>query len=461
MPLAGRNLPYRQGYDYGIGLIATTGMRCSQGVQGEVSGVQGAEGGVGTLKITRVETTEDLESSLGISAEATGGVGLFAASARFDFARECQIHSQALTLLVAQTVQFGFQQIDIPVLRDPAKEVAERPELFQSRYGDLFVAGIGSGGLFVGVLKIEYRSEQSRQTIEAAMSGSYGLAFSAEVATKLQNALTQTNSSVRVYVHAEGGTLLGHEHPMTPAELLAAHGRWYESIVGPDGKGTDLKRPYFVQALPYAVAEGPPPPNEQDLQRQLDVLARCATLRSTMLDNLNLVTYVLAHPDQYEFAEGTVAYLQDVTAALGRDLQQISETASHATNHPGDAQWPEVFKAPEGGYRFTVLDPARMPKRRDSVEVKVPDLRSCGSTVAARKQLTDLGLTLQLIVDATREESFRVLSQTPPPNTAVAPGSVVALTIPKSPFNLMIEALKVRGNTVRQLSGVKLHRIGR
>lgn len=431
MALTGRILPYRPGYDIGIGVIATTGMRANKCIAGEVSGVEGAGGGAETLTLSRITTTEDLESALNISAEASGGVGLFEANARFDFANKCRLHSQSLTLLVTHTVEFGFNQIDMPALTADGANLAGRRDVFSARYGDLFISGLGSGGMFVGTMVIEYSSQEDRKAIEASISGSYGLAFSADASTKLQDALTKTRSSVRAYVYVEGGSLAGQENPQTPEQMLAAHSAWYRSLVGQDGKATGLARPYYVQALPYVVAAGPLPPNEADLQKQLDVLARCASLRSAYLDKLNLVTYMVQKPQIYEYVAGTAEYLQQAMAQLEADLQHIGDTASYAKNHPGEAKWPEVYK----NHVFTVLDPERLPRLKAAQSVDMPDLSRCRSEGEVKDILATLGLALQVITDTNQEAGFKVLSQTPGPGTPVPPGAMVTITVPKMPFS--------------------------
>ena len=51
-----------------------------------------APGGSTSFTVTRTRTTAELQESLQISAEASGGCGLFSASARFDFAKQCKIY---------------------------------------------------------------------------------------------------------------------------------------------------------------------------------------------------------------------------------------------------------------------------------------------------------------------------------------------------------------------------------
>jgi hypothetical protein len=254
-----------------------------------------------------------------------------------------------------------------------------------------------------------------------------------------------------VFLHTEGGSLIGHEHPTTPEDLLAAHAAWFNSLVGPDGKGTDLKRPYTVQALPYTIADGPLPPNSADLKNQLDVLARCSMLRSATLDNLNLVTYVMEHGGQFDFGPTTAADLSAACVALGKDLQHIAKTASHALDHPEDAQWPEVYDTSDG-YKFWVLDPNILPKLRATLEKPTPDLSHCSNESDARKKCSDQGFVLSVVVDQTQDAGilFKVLSQKPIANYDAPAGTVITLTIAKNSFDLMLTVLNHRGKQLRK-----------
>src|SRR5215475_13691848 len=169
-------VPYREGFNYGMGVRSATAGPLGLGVTGAISSVTGASGGSGGFHLDQIQTSEELEEKLGISAEASGGIGLFSASARFDFARSCKVQSTSLTLVVSATHQKGFQQIDAPVLTaDAAGLVSEgKADLLAEKYGDVFVRGMHVGGQFFGIFRIDTQSEQSRQTINSSLEGSYG-----------------------------------------------------------------------------------------------------------------------------------------------------------------------------------------------------------------------------------------------------------------------------------------------
>ena len=104
-------VPYQFGYDYGIGVKSATGGRMQHGAKGTPSQVQGASGGSGSFQMLQFRQTSDLEDHLGISADASGGVGLFSASDRFSFSRDCKIQTNSIALLLTCTQLNGFMQI--------------------------------------------------------------------------------------------------------------------------------------------------------------------------------------------------------------------------------------------------------------------------------------------------------------------------------------------------------------
>jgi hypothetical protein len=98
---------------------------------------------------------QELEEELGISADASGGAGLFSASERFNFAKTCKMQVYSVAILLQAVQRFGFKSIDAPAINGTAAPDVSNPTLFQDRYKDRFVRGIGSGGQFFGFIRIE------------------------------------------------------------------------------------------------------------------------------------------------------------------------------------------------------------------------------------------------------------------------------------------------------------------
>jgi hypothetical protein len=352
-------VPYRHGYEYGMGVDSASGSPMGCAIVGTPTNVRDAPGGSGSFLFTRVETTSDLEEHLGISADLSGGVGLFSASDRFTFAKNCKVQTSSITLLIHCTREYGFEQIDTPEIEKDhaAPLVADGKDvLFQARYGDRFVRGMTSGGQFFGILRIDVKTEQARSDIENTLSGTYGLAWSADIAAKVTSTLQSTNSEARAFVYYEGGEL--KTIPTTPEQVYAAATEWLQSL---DAN----RKPYQVTLSPYIIAAGPNPPNPEQLQHQRDVLVRCAQLRSRTIDNINLIDYMTdtKHANDFEAVPDGLN-LAELSANLNRDLDLIAEAASFAIDNPTEALSVEDFARKEkkiDNYTITLL-PLNLPK---------------------------------------------------------------------------------------------------
>jgi hypothetical protein len=332
----------RQGYDIGMGVAAASGSPMAKGAVGEVTPPQIGTGGTGSFNFRRIDTTEELTSELGISADASGGVGLFSASASFDFAKKCQVRTTSLVVLISAEERFAFEQMDEPQLT-PAAERDAGTARFAGKFGEYFVRGMDTGGRFVGVMRIDTKSAQSKQDVNFALSASYGLTVDVEVQGKISNALSNARAEVKAFTFNEGGRVTTRPTSTDPLELTRqmykAMDEWTTSV-------REDPHPYAVTLAPYVVALGPEPPNLADLEHQRDVLMRCAKLRTLTMDRLNLLDYMLSPDHMAEFAiikPPAGPDLPALQASLSRDLDAIADAASFAIDKPKEARLPETF----------------------------------------------------------------------------------------------------------------------
>lgn len=331
---------YRKGMEYGIGVDTPSGDARNVGVIGEPTSIPNASGSVVTFKLKQVENDEDLQTSMGVSASASGGVGLFSASASMDFAQSCHVHSNSVFLLVCVDVNLAFSQVRSPQLDPTAAAVLQEGNFprFQEMYGDSFVRGIQTGGRFFSVAEIFTSTKEEQESLSLALQGSYG-PFSAEgkFSTSFKNAVQ--NKSLEVSVHYEGGVV--PQVPTAIDEIQQIAATFPASVNG-------NAVPYAVLLDKYSILDIPNPPNYIDLEHQMDVLAYCAEQRASLWTTLNNVDYVLTHPAQFslvaqpEGAAPLVAYRQ----ALEADLQEVKKAASKALNHPQEAALPVLSAKP-------------------------------------------------------------------------------------------------------------------
>ena len=356
-------VPHLRGYDYGIGVRSATASPVALGVKGTPEPPKGASGSTVSFSLHRAQTTDDLERYLGVSADVSGGIGLFGAGARFGFAQSCGVQASSLVLILTSRVDKAFCQIREPTLTKDAAELASRGqyEAFAEVYGDMFVRGMTTGGQFFGIYRIDTKSEASRQRIEVALQGAYG-PIKAEAALGVSNTCNAENASVYVDARWSGGNVT-QQSPTTPEELLTAIRQWESTV-------RDAPEPFEVSLAPYIIARGAPREgwNREHLMRQREALTECARSRSRTIDDLNLVNYILdpAHTSEFLFGLSVPdpSALSDLREKLSEDLEILNKAANWAIQKPKEALSPELFAQKRDGkpnYRHTVLPP-NMPR---------------------------------------------------------------------------------------------------
>jgi hypothetical protein len=383
MALKQEEVLYRNGYDIGIGVAMATGSPMALGVRGDVTPPQIGTGGAGSFTFRRIETTENLEKELDIGAEASGGIGLFSASASFGFSESCKIQSSSLAVLVVAKEELAFQQMDSPELTPAAAMLVENGKALTDQFGDYFIRGIKTGGRFFGVVRIDTRSEQAKTELDAELSGSYGLAISVDVKLRISEAMRRSSGREKAFINYEGGRVTTRPVSNDPIQLLdqlyKAMDEWTASV-------RNEPKAYSVTLAPYIIALGPTPPNIAEIENQRDVLIRCAKLRSQNIDKLNLIEYILDpnHMDEFEIIpppEGPD--LSALQAALAGDRDAIADAASFAINNIKKACDPETYmREVKGvaGFKLTAL-PTNMPKHVGVPNIAGSYKRSDGNVI--------------------------------------------------------------------------------
>jgi hypothetical protein len=208
-------VPFDRSLDFGIGMDSTNAIPMGKVVQGEISGVSKAEAATTNFTISHIQSTRELEEKLNISAKASYSAGLFAnVSGRFGFAQSSKIHSTSLFFAITSTILLGQTSIDDPALTPAAAALVDNPEMFHTRFGDMFVRGIDRGGLSVAVMKLDASSDEEAESISSELSGAYGL-FSAEAQQNFEKIQKDTHSEVSISVYHERGPIGlggGNEH---------------------------------------------------------------------------------------------------------------------------------------------------------------------------------------------------------------------------------------------------------
>jgi len=334
--MANNLIPYSEGMDYGVGLDSPSGGTRNNGVQGAPTSIPNAGGMIVEYGLTEVSSDEDLQTSLGVSASASGGVGLFSASASMNFAQSCHVHSSSVFLVASVKVTLAFSQIVEPKIQpEAAQSLADgNPTRFQEMYGDSFIQGLETGGRFFAVVEIFTSSSDEQQSLSISLKGSYG-AFSASgsFSTSFHDAVQ--SRSLKITVHQEGGVV--PKEPTSLEDVQAVASGFAASV-------QDHAVPYAATIAKYTILDLPNPPNYIDLQNQMDVLKFCAEQRNTLWTALNNVDYIIANPTQFKAASGDpfLPALATYRTALEVDLAAVTAAASHALDDPKGSTLPTL-----------------------------------------------------------------------------------------------------------------------
>jgi hypothetical protein len=345
--------PWREDYDFGVGVNPAGGASMELVVQ-HTPRDPVAPGGSLSFNVARIQTTSDLQDKLKISVEASGGCGLFGASARFDFARDCKVHNESLFMSVSALAENAFRSIDDAVLTDDAAALAADPQAFQERFGTAFVRGIGTGGLFTGVIRVDSSSKDDREGLAGEISASYA-AFELKISAEHDTESSSSQTTFTAMLYFEGGdraAILNVFDEKDPRTLFAAAKIW-ASTVGTYGV------PHRVTLAPTSIARGAPkPPNAAQIQLAQDILEQCARQRASLLDGLNRIEYLLDHEAEYGFNPKTITpqELQALATTFSDALTAVEKCASVAMTDPSNAKMPEGMPGLPGN--MPIMDPS-------------------------------------------------------------------------------------------------------
>lgn len=365
-------LPHHSGMDFGVGIERLSGAPMNQAVNPTPSPPLMAGGSTQSFEVSRVRSTRDLQTSLGIDIEASYGCATFGAgaSARFSYLKESQVSSSTLFMTITATVHHADQSIDNPVLTPSASGV-HQPELFATRYGDMFCRACQRGGLFVGLMRVETFDSTEANKIEAELKGTYGL-FSAEVKANFKSVIQESNVSAYCTVYTEGGPNVRINDPSDPAELLTNANQWKEAMYAePDRYSV----PYQWTLSPLTIAEGPLPLNPAEVQHCQDILIFCARERTSRLDQLNLLSWIYEHPERFDWTgSASEDDLVNASRNVQADLDLVASCASWSINDPAAAEYPAGYATRQGTVYPLAVMPAPLPKQLEKPDTPpIPD----------------------------------------------------------------------------------------
>lgn len=349
---------YIPGHVFGGGVFSPNGALRGDGVErGQPQSVQGAEGQRVTFSMSEIESTQELSEALTASAEVNGRYGLFSASATFDFAKSTNMSQYSLALLLSCEVTNSFRQLRDVRLTKQARELwkSGRTDDFHITYGDRYVHGMVTGGLYYAVLQIDTSSEEEKREISASLEAGYkGLTAGFNAQAQFSQALSAVSEkrSIQVRHFQVGGKDSSIE--IDADNMIARATEFPGSVRGKHSA------PFKVLLKDYkTVSNLPPMPNEHDYRLAKDVVRECGRLRLRYLDWINDIDYVVSHPKQFVWKneKKQAKDLDKMADKLREGVTGLARYASDAVDNPANAEMPT-------GKTTVDYDPSVLPDRK-------------------------------------------------------------------------------------------------
>ncbi len=349
---------YQFGHDVGVGVDDVSGaLKGDAVVRTAPEEVTGAGGQNVVFAMEQIESTEELTDALSASAEVNGRYGLFRASAKFDFARSTATNSYSLFLLVSVSVTNSFRQMRDVQLTAAAADLwrSGNADQFRDRFGDGYVHGLLTGGLYHGVLQIDTESEEEKEEISSELEAGYGGltgSFNAKAQFGKLVAKVSSKKSIKVRHLQIGGADSSVE--VEADEMVQKATEFPTTVAG------DRASPFSVLVKEYeTVSNLPPQPNKHDLLLAKDVVRECGRLRLRYIDWINDLEYILARPGQFDWDNERKQSRQ-----LGAKLDELREAitglarrASTCANNLAHCEMPT-------GEDTVILEPEDIPERK-------------------------------------------------------------------------------------------------
>lgn len=337
-PLRDANAPvlewYSQsGMDFGKGYDPAGGELKGTCVKGTISSTTVGNPSA-SYSLDIVTTTEELSKSLGVSAEASLDVGLYAASAKADYAQSSATNSYAVYVIARSDISGPeVTQQDVALLN-----AQESPNGFdyQSAYlnnylqfynacGDHYLASATTGATYRGVIRVESTSSDEQQSIKTELSGRYdAVSGSASVSRAVQEIATRYNVSVQEFYTGVIPSSFASDVPSLISNATNFPQLFQSQCQGSTVSGGALNCLQSATFQPYStlVIGSPPLAQLQQVQQAIQNANTLTQYGVAYLVDYNNATFAQANP--WLFINGQAA-LSSLATQASQNLNKVKD----------------------------------------------------------------------------------------------------------------------------------------
>ncbi len=331
---------YIEGMSYGRGFNRLTGEALpSRAVSGDTARIKNAEGQRVSSSCRITTEVQTLHESLGISVEAGGSYMGFSASAKVDYANQCDFSSFSTYIIVHVTVANAFEDIVDPVFHPDAVELLKNnnTERFRERFGDCFISGLRTGGEYFAIYQLTSTSESKRESLAVDVQAHYnGIIASADLRVKIATARSETSGRVdtRVFVYREGSIRTAD---ITAEDIMETARQFPVEI----GEGEAFV--YGAMLQDYKTLHSPNDAFDYyEIQARQQALAELAKKRFEFLTLRDDMAFILANIDNFVNADGTDVSKPGLSADYDTVTAQVNDMQDRMSAYSRDASIAEL-----------------------------------------------------------------------------------------------------------------------
>jgi hypothetical protein len=317
------------GMGYNSGTGESTGAHCLAAF-GEPTATSGSQGQIVDFQIKVVESQEELEKHLGVSASGSGSFGWGSVSASAKFSSDYKMNSYSLYVVASTRVVNSTKWITPTKLNEYSEtQYLNNFEEFTKRCGDQFLTGITAGGQFHAVFELQTKSEQEKTEFDASISasGAGSWSASAQFSSALNNVTKNKQWTVKSF--QIGGIGKDAQPPIDDKQIIERAQKLPTIVAGEGARGIQATfNDYSSLEIPHV--------DPEMLERRKDYLA---ILKGQIDDNnLEIVDrdYIIGHPQQFEKPDANL--LRNEKAKLQAQILEIRGLASRCRQDIRDCE---------------------------------------------------------------------------------------------------------------------------
>jgi hypothetical protein len=292
------------------------------------------------FSLSKVETAQEIQDKLNISASAAAKFLVAGGSAKFSFAEETKTSDTTVTLVASLVVKNNAWTVPPNVRLHPEARdllITGQAARFRERCGDGFLHSYTTGGEFFAVIQVQTSSREEKKAISSSIQGNYlTISGSADFSSKMQKIVKNSSTTVKSY--QLGGSDADTAPCFDVACVAARISKFTEAVAA---------KPvvFDAEVLPYEILELPADAvSTLDVTVALDTLKDINRQRNASRDLLTRFLNVQSRPERYALGSpnATLAQVTDAISTINGNLTKLDDALKACARDPNTCKLPSV-----------------------------------------------------------------------------------------------------------------------